>query len=176
MPTAQQAPGPEFATAYRDMMLQSILMEAQTTRKVIAAVPDGQRDYRPDPKARTAWELAWHLASTDVQFLEEIAEGKFSMEPRFKDGPKNIAEMADWYESGITKAADKVRVLDGETLMKQINFFGAFNLSTYVYLSFLEKHSIHHRGQLSAYLRPMGSKVPSIYGGSADEEWKGQVA
>jgi uncharacterized damage-inducible protein DinB len=38
-----------------------------------------------------------------------------------------------------------------------------------VYVAFMSNHSIHHRGQLSTYLRPMGSKVPSIYGGSADE-------
>jgi uncharacterized damage-inducible protein DinB len=37
------------------------------------------------------------------------------------------------------------------------------------YLGLLIKHSVHHRGQLSAYLRPMGGKVPAIYGGSADE-------
>ena len=48
-----------------------------------------------------------------------------------------------------------------------------FNFPAFMYLSFVEKHSTHHRGQLSAYLRPMGSKVPSIYGGSADEPWQG---
>jgi uncharacterized damage-inducible protein DinB len=42
-------------------------------------------------------------------------------------------------------------------------------LPAYVYLSFVQNHSVHHRGQLSAYLRPMGGKVPSIYGPSADE-------
>jgi uncharacterized damage-inducible protein DinB len=40
------------------------------------------------------------------------------------------------------------------------------------YLTFVNNHSIHHRGQLAAYLRPMGSKVPAIYGGSADEPWQ----
>jgi uncharacterized damage-inducible protein DinB len=44
-----------------------------------------------------------------------------------------------------------------------------FNLPRVTYLQFMQKHMVHHRGQLSAYLRPMGAKVPSIYGGSADE-------
>jgi uncharacterized damage-inducible protein DinB len=44
-----------------------------------------------------------------------------------------------------------------------------FNLPAVAYLGFLNNHSIHHRGQLAAYLRPMGSKVPNIYGGSFDE-------
>jgi uncharacterized damage-inducible protein DinB len=44
-----------------------------------------------------------------------------------------------------------------------------FNLPAVMYLQFMLNHSIHHRGQLSSYLRPMGAKVPSIYGGSFDE-------
>ena len=45
-----------------------------------------------------------------------------------------------------------------------------------VYLNFALVHGVHHRGQLSGYLRPMGGKVPSIYGGSADETWQGPTA
>ena len=52
-----------------------------------------------------------------------------------------------------------------------INFFGVFNYPTVTYLTFLSNHSIHHRGQLSAYLRAMGSLVPAIYGPSGDEMW-----
>ncbi|MGE5735968.1 MAG: DinB family protein [Acidobacteriota bacterium] len=44
------------------------------------------------------------------------------------------------------------------------------------YLGFLNNHSIHHRGELATYLRPMGSKCPSIYGGSYDEPWQAAQA
>lgn len=176
MATPQQGPTPEFAVTYRDFMLDSLLREAETTRKVIAAIPDSNRDYRPDPKARTAWELAWHLASVDVQFLEEIAEGKFSLEPRFKEEPKTAAEMASWHESNFRRAAEKVRAMTAQQLLTNLDFYGAFNFPAFVYLSFVEKHAIHHRGALAAYLRPMGSKVPSIYGGSYDEPWQGAEA
>ena len=50
---------------------------------------------------------------------------------------------------------------------------GAFNFPAVIYLSFLIRHQVHHRGQLSVYLRPMGAKVPAIYGGSFDEPWQG---
>lgn len=170
MATAQQRPSPEFATQYRDMMLQGLSREAQTTKKVVAVIPDKQRDFRPDPKARTAWDLAWHIVMVDVQFLEEIAEGKFAMEPRYKDEPKTIAEM--WYEKNFTRAAEKVRSMSGEQLLRILDFYGAFQLPAFAYLAFVNNHSIHHRGELVTYLRPMGSKVPSIYGASADEEWK----
>ncbi|MBM3756134.1 MAG: hypothetical protein FJW38_19370 [Acidobacteria bacterium] len=62
--------------------------------------------------------------------------------------------------------------MSGEALASERNFFGAFNFPAVVYLNWANIHSIHHRGQLSAYLRSMGGKVPSIYGGSADEPFQ----
>jgi uncharacterized damage-inducible protein DinB len=53
-------------------------------------------------------------------------------------------------------------------LVKQVKFY-VFDYPLLVYVQFMLSHTIHHRGQLSVYLRPMGAKVPSIYGGSADE-------
>jgi uncharacterized damage-inducible protein DinB len=59
--------------------------------------------------------------------------------------------------------------MTGDELAKIVDFYGMFQLPAAAYLNFANVHCIHHRGQLSAYLRPMGGKVPSIYGGSADE-------
>jgi uncharacterized damage-inducible protein DinB len=56
-----------------------------------------------------------------------------------------------------------------ETAAQVTDFYGVMQMPAIKYMNFLIKHSVHHRGQLSAYLRPMGGKVPSIYGGSADE-------
>ena len=56
----------------------------------------------------------------------------------------------------------------GDHLVKIVDFRGIFQLPLVIYLDFLLHHSIHHRGQLSMYLRPMGAKVPSIYGESYD--------
>lgn len=162
----------EFALGLRDMMAGSVAREMETTKKVLAAVPDARsREYRPDPKARTGFELAWHLVSTEVQMLDEIADAKFSMEPRFQE-PKTVSEMLAWYETNLPRALARVRALDEKHLTKPVDFLGAFNYPAVFYLGFVTSHSIHHRGQLSTYLRPMGSRVPSIYGGSADEEWK----
>src|ERR671925_506200 len=92
---------PEFALAYRALMLEGLAREVEKTRRVLAAIPDTRSDYRPDPNARTAWELAWHLANTDIQFLDGIADLKFSMGPNSRpvaDKPKNIAELVAWYD------------------------------------------------------------------------------
>src|SRR6266700_4680503 len=170
MADAQPNFTPEFILTFRDMMLQGMQMETQTTKKVLAAVPDSGHDYRPDPKARSAKELAWHLAAEDVKFLDGIANLGFNM--KAGSAPATSAEMADWYETNFTTRLAKVRAMTVEQLLTPVDFYGVFNFPSALYLGFLNNHSIHHRGQLAVYLRPMGSKVPSIYGGSADEEWK----
>jgi uncharacterized damage-inducible protein DinB len=73
MPTTEQGLTTDFMTTYRELMLQSLANEVQITKKVLSAIPSEKQDYRPDPHARSAWELAWHLANTDVQFLDGIA-------------------------------------------------------------------------------------------------------
>ena len=159
---------PEFALGYRAMMLDGILREAEITRRVIAAVPDAKSDYKPDPHARTAKELAWHLANTDIQFLDGIADLNFKMEtPEHK--PQTSAEVAAWYDENIKRGVARLAELSAEQLLTPVSFVGVFNFPAVLYLGFLNNHSIHHRGELGTYLRPMGSKVPSIYGGSYDE-------
>jgi uncharacterized damage-inducible protein DinB len=169
MTAPQRGLTPEFAVAQREVMLQGLTRELETTKKVLSAVLDSNRDFRLDPKSRSAWELAWHLASSDVQMTDEIADHKFEMEPRFKEEPKNIAALVSWYDQNFTRAMGRVRAMTPEQLTTPVDFLGVFNLPAVFYLGFVNNHSIHHRGQLAAYLRPMGSKVPSIYGGSADE-------
>ena len=70
----QPALTPEFAIGMRETMLDGLMREMETTKRVLGAIPDAKSDYRPDPHARTAWELAWHIANTDVQFLDGIAD------------------------------------------------------------------------------------------------------
>jgi len=159
---------PEFAAGLCAMMLDSIQREAECTKRVLAVVPDDKSDYRPDPNARTARELAWHIANTDIQFLDGIADLNFSMEsPEHK--PETSADVVKWYDENMKRGLARVAAMSPEQLLTPIEFFGVFNLPAVAYLGFLNNHSIHHRGELATYLRPMGSKVPSIYGGSYDE-------
>jgi len=162
---------PEFALGYRAMMLDGVLREAEITKKVIAAVTDARADYKPDPNARTAKELAWHLANTDIQFLDGIAALNFGMDtPEHK--PQTSAEVAAWYDENIRRGVARLAAMTPEQLLTPINFYNVFNMPAVLYLGFLNNHSVHHRGELATYLRPMGSKVPSIYGGSYDEPFE----
>jgi uncharacterized damage-inducible protein DinB len=166
---------PEFVLGFRAVMLDGFKREAETTRKVIAAIPDAKSDYRPDPNARTAKELAWHLANTDVQFLDGIAGLNFKMEnPEHK--PQTTAEVAAWYDEHVKRGIARIEAMSAEQLLTPVVFFGVFNMPSVFYLGFLNNHSIHHRGELATYLRPMGSKVPSIYGGSYDEPFNPPAA
>jgi uncharacterized damage-inducible protein DinB len=167
------APTPEFAVTYCHMMLDGINREVETTKRVIGAVPDDKCAYRPDPNARNARELSWHIANSDIQFLDGIASLKFTMDtPEGPDKPTTSAEIVEWYDRNFKRAAARVRAMSPEQLLTPVDFYGVFNLPAVFYLGFLNSHSIHHRGELATYLRPMGSKVPSIYGGSHDEPWQ----
>jgi uncharacterized damage-inducible protein DinB len=167
---------PEFALGYRAMMLDGVVREAECTKKVIAAIPDAKSDYKPDPNARSAKELAWHLANSDIQFLDGIADLNFDSMQNPEHKPQTSAEVVAWYGENIARGVARIQAMTPEQLMTPVAFFGMFNLPAVLYLSFLNNHSIHHRGQLAMYLRPMGSRVPSIYGGSFDEPFQPPVA
>ncbi len=80
--------------------------------------------------------------------------------------------LTDEQKQAVEVFKSAVEKVEGEDALKVVDFMGAFQFPNVFYLIFLIKHSVHHRGQLSVYLRPMGGKVPSIYGGSADEPFE----
>jgi uncharacterized damage-inducible protein DinB len=157
----------EEAAFTAQMFVQGLEREYAITRRVLAAVPEGKKDYRPDPDARTAFALASHIASSDVWFLNGILKGEFVREGDKKF--RSVEEIVAYYEREFPAALAKIKAMSPDKLAKIIPAFGMFELPAAAYLAFLTNHSIHHRGQLCTYLRPMGSKVPNVYGGSFDE-------
>jgi len=158
------------ATTIVQLMTRTMENEGGATRKVLAAVPNGNRDYKPDPKSRSAWELAVHLAMSDIWFADSILQGKFE----WTGEPPTPAEMTDpggvvkWYETHMSDRLAKLRAMPAEDMLREVDFFGMKGPAC-TWLTAMNNHSIHHRGQLAAYLRAAGSKVPAIYGMSADE-------
>jgi uncharacterized damage-inducible protein DinB len=163
---------PAEAKSLAAIFIQGLEHEAQTTRKVVAALPENQLDFKLGEKGRSARELAWHLVAVDIWFAEGIAKGEFPMEEPAPPADLTVAGMVELYEKNLPAALDKVKALSGEDLAKTVSFFGVYNLPNVFYLQFMSNHSIHHRGQLSTYLRAMNAHVPSIYGGSADEPFE----
>jgi uncharacterized damage-inducible protein DinB len=148
--------------------------EVPATTQVLAAVRDDSRDYKPDPKSRSAWEIARHLATADVWFIDSIMAGKFEWNPeaakQAEAGFSTAQSVADFYASTVPAKLKALAAMSGEELTEVIDFMGFMKLPRVNFISFANNHSMHHRGQLAAYLRALGSKVPNIYGPSADAE------
>jgi uncharacterized damage-inducible protein DinB len=149
--------------------LPGLKNEHRITKSVIEAIPLDKGDFCPDGVSKSALELAWHMAATEMRFMEAVAAGEFDLSPRPRpESVKNSADLAAWYAERFQTQFEKLTNLSDEQLVRIIDFRGLFQLPAVTYLNFLMHHSIHHRGQLSMYLRPMGAKVPAMYGDSYD--------
>jgi uncharacterized damage-inducible protein DinB len=160
------------AKGFLNFFLGNIANEAPITRRVIAAIPQEKCEYKPDAKSMTARELAWHIAGADMFFLDAVVNGKFDMSGEPPNAPATIAEILAWHEKALSEGVDRLKALPPEKLLQPVPFFNIIELPAVMFLNLMLMHMSHHRGQLSAYLRPMGGKVPAIYGGSADEPFE----
>lgn len=159
----------QAAYYFNAFSLPALRNEHKITKHVIEAIPLDKGDYRPDPISKTALELAWHIVAAEHRFLDGIAAGQFDFTPNHRpDSMRDSASIAEWSEKTFEEDLARVSKLNGEQLAKILDFRGVLQLPAMVFVQFCLHHTIHHRGQLSAYLRPMGAKVPSIYGESYD--------
>lgn len=139
--------------------------ESKTTRKVLARIPDGS-DYKPDPKSRTAQEIAWQVVCEEKMIIEALENGKAEWAP--PPMPATMKEVLQAYEEQSASINERWASLPAERWNGKLQFFGAERPAAPMAWSFLFD-IVHHRGQISTYLRPMGSTVPQIYGPSGDE-------
>jgi uncharacterized damage-inducible protein DinB len=161
-----QADQAEFLRAF---LLTRLEKEHGTTKSVIEAIPADKGDYRPDPISKTALELAWHIVAAEKRFLEGIVNGGFDFTPIHRpDSVRNSADIARWYAEMFQSVLERLKTATPEQLSKVLDFRGMVQLPAVTFLQMAMSHSVHHRGQLSTYLRPMGAKVPAIYGESYD--------
>jgi uncharacterized damage-inducible protein DinB len=160
---------PEQANFLLQVYLPGLKNEYGITKKVISAIPLDKGDYRPDEIAKSAMELAWHTVVTEMRFMEAVTAGEFDLSPRPRpDSIGNSADLIGWYTENFEAHFEKLTKASDEQLTKIVDFRGLFQLPAVMYLGFILHHTVHHRGQLSVYLRPMGAKVPAIYGESYD--------
>ena len=162
---------PDQAKVIGDYTLTDYEHERALTKRVISAVPAGQEGYAPSAKCMTSLDLVWHIAASELVFLKGVSGGQFSAgEPKRPDHIHNAQDVLAWYDENLPPAVARARQLSAEQLAQVIDYFGILQLPGVAYLTQMVKHSAHHRGQLSAYLRPMGAKVPGIYGASGDTQ------
>jgi uncharacterized damage-inducible protein DinB len=159
--TADQA-----VAVVREAWVPVYVNEHPLTKSVIASIPIEKADYKPADVARSAIELAWHIVSAEHRFLHAVAAGAFDYAT--SPAPKTPADIVSWYSSAFAADLERLKNLSGDQLLTPIDFRGLFTLPAYAFLQSGLCHTVHHRGQLSTYLRPMGARVPAIYGESYD--------
>lgn len=153
----------------QDVYLGSLKNESRITKNVLEAVPADKCEHRPDPISKSAIELVRHIAVAENRFLETVINGVFdSNAAALPENVKTPQEVAAWYEQRFAKNFDALTKLTGNQLTKMVDFRGLFQRPAVSFVLLAMVHTIHHRGQLSSYLRCMGAKVPSIYGESYD--------
>jgi uncharacterized damage-inducible protein DinB len=160
---------PDQAKGLSVVFLESLRNEVPTTRRVLAAVPEAQLDFKLGDKGRTTRDLMWHIVRSEKWFGEGIAAGNFDAEGSDGPAPATAAEILACYDEHVPPISEKIAAVSGDQLAASVNFFNVFNLPLVLYMDFWIKHTVHHRGQLSMHLRAMNAHVPDIYGGSADE-------
>jgi uncharacterized damage-inducible protein DinB len=138
----------------------------------VAAIPENQLNFKLGDKGRTTRELGWHLVASEAWFGEGVAKGDFSHSENEMPANVSVADMVAFYDKEVPGKIARVKELSGEQLAQIINFFGVMQVPNVTLMGFWNNHTIHHRGQLAAYLRAMNARVPSIYGGSADEPFQ----
>ena len=141
------------------------IKESETTSKVLARIPEGS-DYRPDPKSRTAKDIAWQIVCEEKMIIEAVENGRAEWAPG--PTPATMKEVVEAYEHQKAGMAARWKALPAARWDGALEFFGQQRPASQMAWSFLFD-IVHHRGQISTYLRPMGSTVPQIYGPSGDE-------
>ena len=160
---------PEDARTIAHFLAATFESEMPATHAVMAAVPAGCA-YRPDEKSKSAFGLVRHIALEDSWLLAAAADGQFGPPGDESDacGLMTSDDAIAHHKRTVSEQLARIRAMSGEELLRPVNMFGAFERPAVQFVSLAIRHSVHHRGQLSAYLRAAGSKVPSIYGPSAD--------
>jgi uncharacterized damage-inducible protein DinB len=168
-----------FATqlSNREFFIRRWEMEHPAFVEVCKALPPDQLQYRPHPASRSAGELVALLVSLERSCVELCASGRGSYNSRLSfhppSGATTLDEMVHAYENHHRALAEKLIQLDDPTWNRpgwltrgEQEIILRDSIGGLMWLALFD--GVHHRGQLSTYIRPMGGKVPSIYGPSGD--------
>ena len=145
--------------------------ESGTFTRVLDALPKARFDYRPHERSQSAKDLVWTLALESRACCDLIESGRIDW--RHQDAPDDVDEVLSAFHGSYKALTERAAKLDDAAWAKPVKFYmdGTLMqeppLGTFLWYLFFD--AIHHRGQLSTYIRPMGGKVPSIYGPSGDD-------
>jgi len=158
----------------KDQFIEVWEREFQTTLKLLKHYPADKLSLKPAEKSRSAKDLAWTFVIEEQTLMGGALSGTFDFQNSPKP-PSTLAEIISAYERGHKEMVEKVKRLPDADFNKTVQFFTGpkqmadMRKADVLWTGIMD--TIHHRGQLSVYLRMAGAKVPSIYGPSGDEPW-----
>jgi len=158
----------------KDQFHATLERESPITLKVMRAFPAGRMDFKPAEKSKTAAELMWMFV-LELGVIDGALAGTIDMAASQAPAPTSHAEIIAAYEKKVKEVMSKVASATDEQLSRLVKMpvgpkqMGDVPALQVLWIMLMD--SVHHRGQLSVYIRMAGGKVPSIYGPSADEPW-----
>jgi uncharacterized damage-inducible protein DinB len=154
----------------REFFIERRRAELPAFLRVLKALPNDAADYKPHERNPTAQQIVWTLTNELKACVDVVTQNRAEWKPL---PPPPLPEMIQLFEQRSNELIDAVSKMDEKSWDRIAQFYynGKVVSEQPVgqFLWFILFDAIHHRGQLAAYLRPMGGKVPSIYGPSADE-------
>lgn len=173
-PTATALQSTVTAPSTKEQFLAALRAEYPTTLKVLRAFPSDKGDFRPHPRSSTARELAFTLASDQTMVVAAI-KGELKMDEWPQMPNVSYDALVQMFEKSCQDLIGLMERTPDSRLGETTEFMTAPKLTEQIPISQLAWMAlydhIHHRGQLSVYVRMAGGRVPSIYGPSADEPW-----
>ena len=157
-----------------ESLLPEFDREMSTTRRLLERVPDDKLAWKPHDKSMSLGDLATHLSNLPSWGATTITQSELNLAGMSNTPATSRTELLSHFDTNVanTRAA-LVGRLDPELMAPWTLKHGEQKLFTMpklaVWRTFLMNHVIHHRGQLSVYLRLNDVPVPAMYGPSADE-------
>jgi uncharacterized damage-inducible protein DinB len=154
----------------REFYLERRRAELPAFLRVLKAIPADRIDYKPHERSPSTEQLVWTLTAELKACLDVVIENRAEWQPL---PPPPLGEMLENFEQWSNELTNRVSQMDETAWDRKAQFYYNGKMVSEQpasqFLWFILFDAIHHRGQLSAYLRPMGAAVPAIYGPSADE-------
>lgn len=156
-----------------ELFITELQIEAGTTRKMLERVPQDSLSWKPHERSRTLGEIAAHIANLPGLFIATLNQDEFDRSD-YKSVTETVSDILDTFDRNISSSLEVLKTQSDERLLTPWRYkYGVqviFEMPRLVVIRTTAlNHLIHHRGQLSVYLRLLNVALPSVYGPTADE-------
>ena len=175
-PTATPPVGSMAIPSPRQQFLDVLKKEHETTRKVVEAFPADQSEFKPHPRSKSTRELVWTFSVEEALIIKALTNSLNVGGGGPPQAPESWSEVVEAFKKTHRDTIATLESARDEDVYGAVKFFTGpktiGDIPKIEFLYFMLSDQIHHRGQMTVYLRMAGGKVPSIYGPSADEPWR----